>query len=67
MVSLEKIRCRSADRCGKDSWRWEEARTSQASLAGARDTKQDERSKVLGEEREHCTTPRQAIGSLRGA
>src|SRR5437867_11433450 len=66
MVSLERIRWRSADRCGKDSRRGEEALTSQASRAGARDTKQDERSKVSGEEREHRTTPRRATGSLSG-
>ena len=66
MVSVEKIRCRSADRRGKDSRRWEEARTSQASLAGARDTKQDEHYKVSGEERENRTTPRRATGSLSG-
>jgi len=53
MVSLENIRGRSADRCGQDSRRWEEARPSQASLAGARDTQRDERYKVSGEAREN--------------
>jgi len=66
MVSLERIRWRSADRCGKDSRRWEEALASQASLSWARDTKKDERYKVSGEERENRTTPRRATGSLSG-
>src|SRR5215475_12064010 len=66
MVSLEQIRWRSADRGGQDSRRGEEAGPSQASLAGARDTKPDERDKVAGEEREHCTPPRRATGRLRG-
>src|SRR5437660_3556528 len=66
MVSLEKIRGRSAARCGKDSRRWEEALTAQGSRAGARDPKKDERYKGSGEEREHRTTPRRATGSLSG-
>src|SRR5438128_1283052 len=66
MVSLEKIRGRSAARCGKDSRRWEEALTSQASRAGARDPKKDERYKGSGEERENRTPPRRATGSLSG-
>jgi len=41
MVSLEKIRWRSADRRGKDARRWEEALASQASLSGARDTQKE--------------------------
>src|SRR5438128_1783854 len=64
--ALASTRWRRADQCGKDSRRWEEALASQASLASARDTKQDERYKVLGEAREHRTPPRWARGSLRG-
>jgi hypothetical protein len=66
MVSWCRIRCRSADRRGKDSRRWEEALASHASLSWERDTKPEERGKVSGEEREHRTTPRRAIGSLSG-
>jgi hypothetical protein len=66
MVSLCRIRCRRADRLGKDSRRWEEALASQASLSWERDTKKEEGGKVSGEERENRTTPRRTIGSLRG-
>src|SRR5262245_56868373 len=66
MVSVEQIRGRSADQGGQDSRRGEEAGPSQASLAGARDTKPDARDKGAGEEREHCTPPRRATGRLSG-
>ena len=66
MVALENIRGRSAARCGQDARRWAAARPSPARLAGARDTQQDERYKVAGQEREPCTPPRRAPGRLRG-
>ena len=66
MVSVERSRWRRAGQRGKASRRWEEAHASQASRAGARDTKPDERYTVVGEEREHRTPPRWAMGSLSG-
>jgi len=65
-VAVEKIRRRSADHRGKASRRWEEARASQARRACARDTKQEERYKVAGQDREHRTPPRWASGRLSG-
>jgi hypothetical protein len=66
MVSWERIRERRAGQCGQDSRRWEAARASQANLAGARATKPDERSQGAGQDRESRTTPREALGRLRG-
>lgn len=67
MVSLGHSRRRSADRRGEDSRRGEEASASHPSLAQARDTKPEACPKASGQEREHRTPPRWAIGSLSGA
>jgi retron-type reverse transcriptase len=52
-VSVCNIRRRSADRHGENSRRGEEALASHTSLFAKRDTKQDERCRVSGAEREH--------------
>src|SRR6516165_956803 len=59
---------RSADRGGKSLPAWRGSSSlSHAPSRPRRDPKKDECCQVSGEEREHRTTPRGALGSLRGA